>query len=371
MSVSQLRSLPRGDDRINSALPLICVSHIWHGPQHPDPYADNLLVLAEAVVKARAAERFPLGNFGLFLDWASLHQRGTNGERTPAERAAFSFALTKMNLWFAHMKTLVYLLTATPPEWPATTTPYDERGWPSFERMIAMLLKHQSSKCWATICDVGAFGQGGLGRTLVYPPQPPTEFAALLAKLTFTNGADRQMVLTLYESTLHTALGQAHSLRYVGLRWGDAEMATLAQVLPLCRNLRYLNLKGSHNAYTASSAALLADVLSRDDMVLMPKLRMIGAGCRDEAQGESDQGPLLEDEQLQAVCAARDIKLLRDVPYELVRQSIHPGPMVADRATRWLQEQPLMKVPSKRRSSVWLSMKSVIRYGERLSHDTL
>jgi hypothetical protein len=346
MSADRLRSLERGDERINSPLPLVCVSHCWHGLSHPDPFGDNLLVLAEAITKARGVDRFPKGEFAVFLDWCSLHQRDSSGERTPAERAAFSQALGRMNLWYAHMRTLVYLLTATPTEWPAGTLPYGARGWPSFERMITMLLKHQSSKCWATICDVGAFAPGGLGRTRVYPPKPPEEFEQMLRTLNFTNGADRRVVLALYTATLNTALGQARSLRYTGLRWGEPEMHDLVKVLPLCRNLQYLNLKGSHNDYSAASASLLADVLSRPGV--MPKLKMIGAGCRDKANGEEDQGPLLEDGRLQAVCFRRGVSLLRDVPYELATISNRARP-------------PSL---AKQRSSILLSMNSIPRFGQ-------
>ena len=98
-------------------------------------------------------------------------------------------------------------------------------------------------------------------------------------------------------------------------------MATLAKVLPLCRNLEYLNLKGSHNGYTAESATVLADVLSREPKVL-PNLVMIGAGCRAK-DDEAGQGPLLESEQLKRACESRGVELLRDVPFELVQAPVH------------------------------------------------
>lgn len=137
MQVDKLRQLERGDSRINSPLRLVCVSHAWCLRGHPDPYGDNLLVLAEALIRARAAERFPDGDFAVFMDWVSLHQRDENGVRTSQEKVAFRQALSKMNLWYAHQKTLVYLLSATPSEWAADTIPYHARGWTSFERSTA------------------------------------------------------------------------------------------------------------------------------------------------------------------------------------------------------------------------------------------
>ena len=155
------------------------------------------------------------------------------------------------------MKTIVFLLTSTPKAWPDETLPYSARGWPSFERMITMILKQQSSKAWATICDVGAFDPGGPQRTCLQPPKDAAGFEQMLQQLSFTNGSDKAMVLDLYRATLDTALGQARSLRYTGLHWGDREMADLVKVLPLARNLVYLNLKGSHNQVELACACLL------------------------------------------------------------------------------------------------------------------
>lgn len=371
MSVDTLRMLPRGDSRINEALPLVCVSHCWHGPGHPDPYGDNLLTLAEAVQKARLAgekteehfERFPKGNFAVFFDWVSLHQRDENGLRTRDENAAFHQALSKMNIWYAHMKTLVYLLTATPSAWPPETPAYGDRGWPSFERMITMLLKHQSGKCWATICDVGAFAEGGIGRTVVVPPKAPEDFEEMLSRLKFTNNADKKNVMMLYKDTLDTALGQARSLRYTGLRWGDQQMRDLVKVLPLCRKLVYLNLKGSHNAYTSESAALLTDILGRDGV--LPNLKMIGAGSREAAA--EDQDPLLEDAKLHAVCEARGVSLLRDVPFELVdelRAQTIATTKAGQRRTKW-QHAAQSRATLRRRSSVVMTMRSVLKAVKR------
>ena len=106
MSVSMLRRLERGDARISSPLPLVCVSHIWRQLDHPDPYGDNLLVLADSFTKARKVDRFPSGDFAVFLDWTSLHQRDQSGARTPAEQDAFRHALSKMNLWLVPLMCL-------------------------------------------------------------------------------------------------------------------------------------------------------------------------------------------------------------------------------------------------------------------------
>lgn len=312
MSVPALKQLPRGDARIGRPLPIVCVSHCWHGPVHPDPYGDNLLILADAIRKRRdppEATAFPTSNFAVFYDWCSLCQRDESGMRTEAEEACFRRALLSMQLWYAHKLTLVYMLTATPLEWSdvdgMAVTPYAGRGWPQFERLVSSLIKMRSSKCWHTIVDVNDEDA---------KPSPPMTAAAfgkqLRTSLIFTNGADRGKVSSLYRNTLHTALGQARSLRYVGLNWGDKEMVTLCQVLPLCKQCRCLNLKGSHNKYTAEAASKLAAALC--DRRTLPKLRLLGVGSRARDSNASDD-PMLSSTALQRACATRDIALGRDV----------------------------------------------------------
>jgi hypothetical protein len=240
------------------------------------------------------------------------------------------------------------------------------RSLPRSHAVISMILKHQSSKAWATICDVGAFAPGGPQRTILVPPRDAAGFEQLLGALNFTNGSDKEMVLALYQATLHTALGQTRSLRYTGLRWGDTEMAGLVKVLPLCSKLKYLNLKGSHNAYTDASADALADLLSYEGV--LPQLHMIGAGCREKGAQEPD--PLLENARLRGACESRGIELLRDVPEELM-YSRASGMMQWPSSSSHAPQPPMLwefgrvrahgSARERRRSSVVMSMRSVAR----------
>jgi hypothetical protein len=52
-------------------LPIVCVSHCWLSPDHPDPRRDNLKRLAEAL-KALVRRR---GRHAVLYDFCSLHQR--------------------------------------------------------------------------------------------------------------------------------------------------------------------------------------------------------------------------------------------------------------------------------------------------------
>ena len=344
--------LPRGPPVISNPLPLISVSHCWHSKAHPDPYGDNLLALADAIearikvgkdekeavlsddparrdAAAKALKELggsaPDTEFGVFMDWVSLHQRGEEGaDRTEDEEHAFSTALARMQLWYAHQKTLVYLLTAIPPEWIAerkangekAPIPHKGRGWPTLERLVCMLVKSHSSKSWATIVNVGDSKDGPK------PPLTPKDFKSLLKKLTFTNGADKEVVNALYDTTIKTALGGQKVLRYAGLGWRDEEIKQLCKVLPLCRSLESLNLKGTSNRYTSASAKMLANLLG--ERKNLPELRWLGVGCVANEKGlvrnltsEKETGrvpePLLDDKSLIAVCEMRGIQLRRDV----------------------------------------------------------
>ena len=299
--------------KIGSPLPLLVVSHCWHDAPHPDPAGDNLLKLADAIQERRAVTRVdsrrraaPEGRFAVFYDWCSLCQKDEAGNRAEDETEAFRTALARMQLLYAHQKTIVYCLTEQPLGW--TGNRYENRGWPSFERMVTMLLKHHSHGSWQLIVDAANPERRPL------PPMLPEEFDAMLddeEQITFSNGTDKRLVSELYHQTLTVALGQTRTLRYAGLRWGDAEMESLVRVLPMCHALETLNLKGSHNAYTSRSAEILAEML--EERGNLPRLKCIGARCGAKGEGESTRGPLLGSETLQAICKARSIKLAADV----------------------------------------------------------
>ena len=86
--------------------------HCWQLPEHSDPAGDTLVRFARAVRRAQAATvgthnaTLPK-ELGIFYDWCSLFQK----ERSTEEDAAFRSALARMQLWYAHMLTTVFLMT--------------------------------------------------------------------------------------------------------------------------------------------------------------------------------------------------------------------------------------------------------------------
>jgi hypothetical protein len=69
---------------------VVCVSHPWLQPDHPDPKGTNIRrlvgMLLDYELVARA--RWGGGSIGVMIDFCSIMQRGKrNEERTPSETA--------------------------------------------------------------------------------------------------------------------------------------------------------------------------------------------------------------------------------------------------------------------------------------------
>ena len=308
-----LRSLPRGSDVGGAALALICISHAWHGRDHPDPHGDNLLAFVEAVRKQQAHgwknQQLPT-RFAVFYDYCSMPQKRGWAGRTAAEDRAFRRALSQMQVMYAHKKTLVYMLTVNP-KWTVTPTwdckEYTERGWPNFEQRVSMLLKMQSSRAWANVVNVG----NPNAKQLV--PLTPEGFAALLETLHFTNGADRGPVAELYRKTIENALSQTQELRFVKQGWGDKEIAELVGVLPLCTELRRLALD-DNDEITAKGAKTLADALAERGAA--PKLTHLGVEARSSMGLRTN---FASSKELRAVCESRRIVI---IPFAGIRNDM-------------------------------------------------
>ena len=78
--------------------------------------SENLEAAIEAAIEAaeaRGSKKFPL-EAGIFIDYASLCQKDAHGQRTPDEAAAFSAALSTMQLWYAHTLLTAFLTRVLP-----------------------------------------------------------------------------------------------------------------------------------------------------------------------------------------------------------------------------------------------------------------
>ena len=242
-------------------------------------------------------------DMGVFFDWASLFQKDpklwTEAEltaeekrtedqrraaeryrdsRTEAQAQAAKFALDHtMDLWYAHAKTTVVLLTELPKKLPKSfgaIRTYDSRGWTTYERCSAELCKtfRLQQAGWPLVIDLGK--QRAALRRL---PTTPERMEELFKKCSFTNGADRVQVLEKYKKTARAVLGGVKELSFFGIPfdpkdpWRSPER--LGQALNFCVNLKRLDL--NFTGLTDEHLASISGVLSSG---ALPQLEQLFLG---------------------------------------------------------------------------------------------
>ena len=108
---------------------------------------------------------------------------------------------------------------------------------------MSALVKESDGGTWPRLVRAsvkGAQGEDGAVRPV---PLHPEDFAAALARKAFTNGkSDCELVAGLYARTLDGAFGGAKVLTYNKAGWGNEEAKALAKVLPLARNVEFIDL---------------------------------------------------------------------------------------------------------------------------------
>jgi len=249
-------------DRFN-LLPIVVISYCWLTHYHPDPYGEQVEIIAR--VLEMLMDRYRHFDFAVFIDWCSLYQQ----PRTNAMQAAFIRGLRHINILYAHQLTIKWLLTELPDSCspvshgPRTLT-YDERGWPTFERAIASMITHSRQvqnlgRLNADCTDYFRVEQAcSLARL---PPRSPEVFAKILAAKTFTNSTDHEVVEAIYRTTFDEVMKFATYLNFSRLHWTDSDAEDLAAVLPFCSELHCLELWG--NVIGSNGAVLLAGVIPK------------------------------------------------------------------------------------------------------------
>ena len=197
------------------ALAVLCVSYCWETPEHPDPFGRTLVKIAKAIRKLKTHYWADGMKFAVFLDWTALPQKVNGQERNAEDKAAFDDALSQMQVWYAHMLTTVLLLTG---KQEGVSLSYQDRGWPTFERLVSMILTPNTNVVWPMIVDVGAMPDGaeempddGYCTRLV--PMTVDRFAETIREKKFTNNADVELVIGLYKKKVESVLGAAPLLK--------------------------------------------------------------------------------------------------------------------------------------------------------------
>ena len=272
------------------------------GPEHPrapsadpsracapllcgQPEGDSLIAIADALEECYrkkeedlAKEYGPYEDFpdeiGIFWDYPCLFQHPPGGKRTPEQDELFKWALSHLELIYAHEGTTVFrLIDSAPP----TRAPYDGSGWPVYEGNSSRILKLQHGSVWPAVLDVGS--EGIIEAKGHYAPPPPSirAFREKVPTLHFTNGADAELVAHIYERMIRVALGGAVELTFEKAGWGDAEAASFAESLELCTRLETLSLGG--NAIGAAGLAALVKALGEEGVA--PKLQKLDLRWND------------------------------------------------------------------------------------------
>lgn len=248
VSLDRMRRMAVG--AMTTCMRVVCISHPWLQPDHPDPRGDTLRNIArvlEQLVAGYATTTKGLsgggGTYGVFLDFVSLHQKDENGARTAAEGALFGRALGGLSEWYAHPRTIVLKQTALPTGYPAgftfpqDVTPnqadYHGRGWCFCESALSNLVKDHN-----LVLDLGmlpADPTACLGQIIEAcrarreAPLAPERFCERLETKSFTSKkADLITVGEIYRKGFTQRLAASRALVFLQLGWGDREAIDLA-----------------------------------------------------------------------------------------------------------------------------------------------
>jgi len=235
---------------------MVSLSYTWLTKEHPDPEGFHLQNLAPLLKAFASWNRISTDNIAVFIDWCSLPQ----APRSQQEGVAFQRAMQHIHLWYAHAFTAVWLLTRVPEGVP----PYQGRGWPQFEKSVSTMINPAES-----ILDMGLLRHSWTSwgqvlqdcRVKALPPAAPETFVTELLRKAFADENDRELLARRYGEAFRGAIGSAEHLPYAGLRWGDREAVRVAKLLPLCGQLKELELQ--QNDISNKGANALAQNLSQ------------------------------------------------------------------------------------------------------------
>ena len=164
-------------------------------------------------------EKKGVTDVGILIDWCGLYQAPRTEEQTPI----FAQALKAINQarrerqhttpslsaplsaprrsacaqWYAHQGTTVWCVTAGE---GADGLGYHDKGWPSFEYRLAMMIKVSNDsmmKDWPQVLDLGKQGDAQWEKLARPAPAEPLAFfeGHQYGEKRYTNGADRDTIV--------------------------------------------------------------------------------------------------------------------------------------------------------------------------------
>lgn len=229
---------------------VIAVSYCWWTMEHPDPDGRQLQHLGH--VLGSYLDQYRINLFGkdqvadtaVFLDWGSLHQE----PRSEDEQAAYQRGVASMHLWFTHRKIKVWRMSSVPGPTPEGFVPYQDRGWPTFEREVSEMIH-----AYDDLVDVARFQIGKnyyqnreALQTQREPPLTPDGFRDVLKTRQFAISGDLDVVANLFQQAFLEVMTSTQVLAFNDLGWDDGKTVQCAKALPHCHNLQRLFLEGNN-----------------------------------------------------------------------------------------------------------------------------
>ena len=166
--------------------------------------------------------------------------------RDDEQQRLFKQGLDGMHVLYACRETWVWRQTRLP---PGESRKYEDRGWCVFERLCASLIKHSNKALDLSFLKrppeqiVDFPNEVTAVCAKRRPPMTPEGFREALQHLTFTSGADSDIVLDKYRVTFTEVMSAVDTLDYSNLGWGPDEALQLSQGLAGHANcLRILDL---------------------------------------------------------------------------------------------------------------------------------
>uniref|UniRef100_A0A0G4HFP1 Uncharacterized protein n=1 Tax=Chromera velia CCMP2878 TaxID=1169474 RepID=A0A0G4HFP1_9ALVE len=227
---------------------VVCLSYPWLSEHHPDPDCFHL----RTVVDFLDALWWARGDRGkdvfVFWDFMSLRKRGGNQdlnvertEESPSffegvseaqpgggvgvggDRTETAKRLAEIDRWYSSPLTFV-CMTDLVPRGALNSTPYQSRGWPTFEmfvsgfkdsrRVLQIPAPEGFTGVTAFHSDMGEFS----GQSHAPPPSPtsPALFDQTIDRRVFTNGSDSGRVKSLYLRFVERSAPSVLSLSFKG-----------------------------------------------------------------------------------------------------------------------------------------------------------
>lgn len=261
-SIGRVQGGPYG---VYYGLPVLALSYPWWTQKHPDPVGGQLRMLLpifQAIVANldRIAESKRL-TWGVVWDFCAFPQRGYSArpgrysseyspltgkeDRSDEELSRFRTGLNSVNVWYMHP--YVWTLLVDTPITDASATykqPFRDRGWPTFERSVAALVKNMANLLslkryvaaemldWLSIVEGCRAGRPA--------PVAPPAFSAMMREgvnsevIKITNGSDvEERLIPQYEFGFRRAFSTPwiKEMWYADQSWTDEHAAQLAVAL--------------------------------------------------------------------------------------------------------------------------------------------